>query len=425
MDTKSSFMQLFERMEGFVGKLPGSLQKPILQEITPLKDLFLRQRAPRFVLTGDPAAGSAGLFNAIFSAPVAPFARASAADAVPPASGWQDFSHAGRGVLRLLDARQSASGTPLADATQAAITTETPDLFLFLQAFTALQANGEGEAHLASGLDALEHLLDLTERTHGTRPCVLGVVVVSSEGEPPLAEMDAARARLQLALAARPKIARHMAPAIDVATFMRFRLDGTFDPESDRRHHVAELVHVLVAELPNEARLEMARLSGAREAQAKIAQTLIKSTAAVCGALGAQPIPLADLPFLLTFQLAMVAGIIYISGRELSLKLAAQFFGTMGINLGLGLALREGTRAVIRAASKLLLPGVGNAISGFVAASGTYGIGRAALAYYIEGVSVADAKRLFQRSQRPDQGVFHLLDRRKPPKGSSEKVDRN
>ena len=90
----------------------------------------------------------------------------------------------------------------------------------------------------------------------------------------------------------------------------------------------------------------------AREAQAKIAQTLVKSTAAVCGALGAQPIPLADLPFLLTFQLAMVSGIIYISGREMSLKLGTEFLGTMGINFGLGLALREGARAAIRAASK-------------------------------------------------------------------------
>ena len=225
--------------------------------------------------------------------------------------------------------------------------------------------------------------------------------------------MDAARARLQIALAARPKIARHMAPALDVATFMRFRLDGTFDPESDRRFHIAELVHILVAELPNEARLEMARLSGAREAQAGIAQTLIKSAAGVSGALGAQPIPLADLPFLLTFQLAMVAGIIYISGREVSLKLATEFLGTLGINFGLGLALREGARAAIRAASKLLLPGVGNVISGFVAASGTYAIGRAAQAYYIEGASLADAKKLFRSSQGPGQGVFQMLDRRK------------
>ena len=110
MEAKTTFLHLFERLEGFVGKLPGSLQKPILQEIVPLKDLFLRQRAPRLVVTGDPAAGSAGLFNAIFSAPVAPFAQAATADVVPPAAGWQDFSHLGRGVLRLLDARQAAPG---------------------------------------------------------------------------------------------------------------------------------------------------------------------------------------------------------------------------------------------------------------------------------------------------------------------------
>ncbi len=212
-----------------------------------------------------------------------------------------------------------------------------------------------------------------------------------------------------------------MAPSLDVGTFMRFRMDGTFDPESDRRYHINELVHVLVAELPNEARLEMARLSGAREAQAKIAQTLVKSMAAISAALGAQPIPLADLPFLITFQLAMVAGIIYISGRDLSFKLATQFLGTMGINVGMGLVLREGARAAIRAAAKLLVPGVGNAISGFVAASGTYAIGRAATAYYIEGVSVADARTLFQRSQRPGGGVFRLLDRRKELKNQDGK----
>ncbi len=75
----------------------------------------------------------------------------------------------------------------------------------------------------------------------------------------------------------------------------------------------------------------------------------------------------------------MVSGIIYVSGREFSFKLATEFLGTMGINVGLGLALREGARAAARAAAKLLLPGVGNAISGLVAAGGTYAIGRAAL----------------------------------------------
>jgi uncharacterized protein (DUF697 family) len=168
----------------------------------------------------------------------------------------------------------------------------------------------------------------------------------------------------------------------------------------------------LVAELPNEARLEMARLSGAREAQARIAQTLIKSVSAVSGALGAQPIPLADLPFLLTFQVAMVSGIIYISGRELSFKLGTEFMGTLGVNVGLGLVLREGARAAGRAATKLLLPGVGNAISGLVAAGGTYAIGRAASAYFIEGMSLPDARLLFKKEGRLHRGVFSLWDRR-------------
>ena len=198
---------------------------------------------------------------------------------------------------------------------------------------------------------------------------MLGVVVDSGETTVPSDQMEAARLQLQATLAMRPRIARHMAPAAAVGTFMRFRLDGTFDPDSDRRQGIAGLVHTLVAELPNEARLEMARLSGARDAQARIAQTLVKSITAISGALGAQPIPLADLPFLLTFQLAMVSGIIYISGREMSLKLATEFLGTMGINMGLGLAFREGTRAAVRAAAKLLLPGLGNAISGLVAAA--------------------------------------------------------
>ena len=414
MDAKHSLLQVFEKLEGFAGKLPGALGKPILHEVTPLKDLFLRQRAPRFVLAGDPAASSAGLFNAIFAAPVAPFAGEGVADVTSPAAGWQDFSHAGRGVLRLLDARPAAA----ADASITALTAEPADLFLFLA------APGADIADQPAPFDRLEGLLDQTERAYQIRPCVVGVVVDSHEGDTPAGELEAARARLQAALAARPRIARHLAPAQAVTTFIRFRLDGTFDPESDRRQGVSRLVDVLVSELPNEARIEMARLSGAREAQAKIAQILIKSFSAASGALGAQPIPLADLPFLLGFQLAMVSGIIYVSGRELSLKLATEFLGTMGMNVGLGLVLREGARAAGRAAAKLLLPGAGNAIGGLVAAGGTYAIGRAASAYYIEGLGVGETRALLKSLQRPSKGIFQLLDRRKNPPAKNRREDK-
>ena len=78
------------------------------------------------------------------------------------------------------------------------------------------------------------------------------------------------------------------------------------------------------------------------------------------------------------------------------------------MNVGLGMALREGARAAAK-----FLPGWGNAVSGLVAAGGTYAVGRAATAHFIEGVSLPDTKKIFKRANRPDQGVFHLLERRR------------
>ena len=118
---------------------------------------------------------------------------------------------------------------------------------------------------------------------------------------------------------------------------------------------------LLSQQLPNEARVEMIRISRDRESQTQIAQQLVKSTSAICTAVGAQPIPLADLPILTTLQLVMVSGIMYISGRERSLRAATEFVGALGVNVGAGMVLREGARAAACVALALLgvehLPG--------------------------------------------------------------------
>jgi len=143
--------------------------------------------------------------------------------------------------------------------------------------------------------------------------------------------------------------------------------------------------------LPLEARLEFARVSGEKSAQIEIAALLTRSTTAVCAAIGAQPIPLADLPILTTLQVAMVAGIIHATGREWSMRLGRDFLAALGANIGVGFLLREGVRAAWK-----LLPGWGNAISGAVAGAGTYAIGRAASAYFIEGLPMAETRRRFK-----------------------------
>jgi uncharacterized protein len=122
---------------------------------------------------------------------------------------------------------------------------------------------------------------------------------------------------------------------------------------------------------------------------------LIKAFTAVCAAIGAQPIPLADFPILTALQVAMVGGIMHISGREMSAKLAGEFIGAVGANVGAALVLREGSRALLK-----LFPGWGNAISGAIAGGGTFALGRAASAYFIEGVNIKDARQLFHRKAK-------------------------
>jgi len=155
------------------------------------------------------------------------------------------------------------------------------------------------------------------------------------------------------------------------------------------------LMSILARELPNEARMEMIRISRDREGQREVAQLLVKSTTAVCTAIGAQPIPLADLPVLTSLQLMMVSGIMYVSGRERSVRAAAEFAGALGANVGAAMVLREGARAILK-----FFPGWGNVVCGLVAGSGTYAIGRAATAYFIEGVSLKDARRTYLAARK-------------------------
>jgi uncharacterized protein (DUF697 family) len=122
---------------------------------------------------------------------------------------------------------------------------------------------------------------------------------------------------------------------------------------------------------------------------------LVKSTSAICAAIGAQPIPLADLPILTTLQLVMVSGIMYISGRERSMRAATEFVGALGANVGLGMVLREGTRAALK-----FFPGWGNVVCGMVAGAGTFAIGRAATLYFIQGATLRDARRAFVQSKK-------------------------
>jgi uncharacterized protein (DUF697 family) len=91
----------------------------------------------------------------------------------------------------------------------------------------------------------------------------------------------------------------------------------------------------------------------------------------------------------------MVSGVMYVSGRERSLRAATEFLGALGVNVGAGMLLREGARAILK-----FFPGWGNVVCGAVAGAGTYAIGRAATVFFIEGVSLKDARRTYVTSRK-------------------------
>lgn len=350
---QSLLLHVAERLEGVLGKLPASIQKPILSELTPLKELFLQQRAPRIAFLGPSKISVGELVGAIAFA--------------PETNVWQNANLPGGSSLSVLDVR-GADPRQMEEE----LMRERADIVFFVDDSQSSRAPRQ------SDVDSVRRALRAGD---GDAPASKLIAVA------PVTRQE----RLLTTFEADPGIAP--------------RLAGTITPGA------AEFMNALVRHLPNEARIEIIRISKDKAAQREIAQILVKSTAAVCTAIGAQPIPLADMPILTTLQLVMVSGVMYVSGRERTLRAATEFVGALGANLGAGIIFREGARAILK-----FLPGFGNVVSGMVAGAGTYAVGRAAEAFFIEGVSIRDARRTY-RAKRKEAVIRELPAPAENPKG--------
>src|SRR5436190_78319 len=381
---RASLLHIIERLEAFLGKLPATIQKPVMHELTPLKELFLQQRPPRFVLTGANKLPVQEILTLLFAS----VSLAESRDILMELFRWQPIDLGGQGTIDLLDAR--GAGARTMPNIQEELQHQPADVFLHLADDASLARDPSRDtANLA--------VLIASNGPGRTAGKVIGIIIhdemqavrVMDNGENHSPTQANACSKLQDALQQELEIQKHLLQIFELS----FMTGGSIGHET--KADVQPFLSLLARELPNEARIEMVRIAQDREAQIEIAQMLVKSTTAICTAIGAQPIPLADLPILAALQLAMVSGIMYISGRERSLRAATEFVGALGVNVGAGMLLREGTRALLK-----FFPGWGNVVCGVVAGAGTYGIGRAAIVYFLEGVSLKDARRTYLASRK-------------------------
>jgi uncharacterized protein (DUF697 family) len=364
-----SLLQIVERLERLAGRLPSKIRKAVLNELTPLKQLFLQQRSPRFLFAGSAKVPATKIISALFGS-----AEFVAPKAAAPLCRWFDIDFPDRGKISIIDARGVDDSAAIHVRDE--LKYRAADIIFFIRDEQIAQ---EFEKR---GLGELNSYLSWNETLETDRK-IIEIIV------PPYEKHDLGATRDEHAVGSslvKRGVFLETLRLIPVDNDQGFEL-----PPAEARR----LMSVLARELPNEARMEMIRISRDREAQREVAQLLIKSTTAISAAIGAQPIPLADLPILTSLQLTMISGIMYVSGRERSLRAATEFAGALGANVGAAMLLREGTRAILK-----FFPGWGNVVCGLVAGSGTYAIGRAATAFFIEGVSLKDARRTYLANRK-------------------------
>ena len=369
-----SLLQIVERLERLAGRLPSKIQKAVLSELTPLKQLFLQQRPPRFLFAGSAKIPARKIISALFGS--AEFVAKSAA----PLCRWFEVGFPERGKISVIDVRGVDNSAAIHVRDELKYRAE--DIIFFIRDDRLAPELEQRE------LTELNSYLSWNETLETDRK-IIEVIVPAWEKTIARDHNGVGATRDEYVVGS--SLARR-GVFLDTLRLVSVDNDQGFElpPDEARR-----LMSILARELPNEARMEMIRISGDRGAQREVAQLLVKSTTAVCTAIGAQPIPLADLPILTSLQLMMVSGIMYVSGRERSLRGAAEFAGALGANVGAAMFLREGARAILK-----FFPGWGNVVCGLVAGSGTYAIGRAATAYFIEGVSLKDARRTYLANRK-------------------------
>jgi uncharacterized protein (DUF697 family) len=276
----------------------------------------------------------------------------------------------------------------------------------------------EVRAAIDADVKCLDEICANLYARHGSKVPVIGVVTQCDELEPKYVRLDLAdeqhsaelrekeaRVReveeiIRLQFQEHDRLREQLITVIGVCAYMSWRADGAY--RHDERWRIEELVRLLFSELPTEARLGFARLSRVKSIQKDIGEKLTMSVASVCAGIAATPIPIADIIPLTSLQVMLVMGIGYVAGRTLTIKSAAEVLTALGVNIGAALAFREVARALI----KFVFPGGGSPISATIAFAGTAGIGRAAVAYFIEGASAEEVRHVYEsgrdKGQRED-----------------------
>ena len=166
--------------------------------------------------------------------------------------------------------------------------------------------------------------------------------------------------------------------------------------EFDGRYHIDELRDRLEEVIRDyDAKMGFRMALQLNELVKKMATHLTNSFVAIASAIAFANIPVADIYVLLVVQSIMVALIAGLSGRDISIDTGKEFLASLFLTGGAGAVFR-----IIAHSAVKFIPVAGGVINSGIAGAGTKAIGTAAIKYYIDGVSIEEAREIFKTESK-------------------------
>jgi len=226
-----SLLQIVERLEGLAGKLPSRIRKAVLSELTPLKQLFLQQRPPRFLFTGSSRIPLTRIIHGLF----APGDSTQTRDLPLRVSRWHNVSLSERGTISILDAREADDSA--SNQVRDELKFQSADVIFFLE---EEQTTRELESR------KVDHLITyLVWNNASVGDAKIIGIITPPTGQPIVSDAtDITATRLKSALRSSPMLREHVLEVLSLS------LARGAEPVEVLSREAQKLMSILARELP-------------------------------------------------------------------------------------------------------------------------------------------------------------------------------